>query len=128
MWGIKKKNKRSNLEMEKININKDRLCRLWLDSNVKNVNLYGYTDKELRWIEDRYKNRGIKYINSNRYQVDKLVDKLINFSKVNYQTYDEYKYDIEEKEDEIVDNDDTLFDNYMIDNFIRFCYENSKDV
>lgn len=105
-------------------IDRDAMVKAWLNSSIKNPCLNGYTEDELKWIDDKYVDRGIQYLNSNKYQVDKLCDSLINFSSDFDQTYKEYEYNLEENTEDLKNNYNPLFNEEMKKHFIKFCYKN----
>lgn len=97
-----------------------KMC--WLESPIRNVNEFGFTkfDKP-----GNLSNKSLRYLNSNKYQIDDLFNKLVMKNKNDNLCYQIYNYDPKVGH-ETTSNTKLLFNEHMLKSFVSFCYDNSE--
>lgn len=74
----------------------------WLNKEIKNKDIYGIDTEDF-------------YLNTNKFQVDKIFNNLLIFSKNNNQTYIDK---MDNKSNKLINID-------IYNSFVKFCYNNS---
>lgn len=89
--------------------------KYWLNKQIKNVNLCNYSNKKL-------KKKPLYYLNSNKFQIDTLYNRLVNYSKFNKQYYYKYEYDVIKQNEKDFNYPKSLFYKEMLKDFTNFCF------
>lgn len=96
----------------------------WLNSPIDNIDLYGFSKKDINNLPKKLRNKSPNYLNSNKYQVDELYNQLLKCSQENQQYYAKYEFDIIKQCENFKTCPKSLFNKDMLKDFVDFCYDN----